>query len=768
MVYPVPENLGQDTQNLAFSLANPNERISTDINVRQKFQKDIENTWLFAAGTDFMPDWLTNKGRMNFVGIFEENVRFQFSNRGGDVSNVYSTVGRFTINVSKENQTLRDLINDFDFRIKNIDPKNIVTIVGQEYLKYEDEFDSYYNFEKDLTEFLGKILPLRENTSTVCIVKRWKLPNPQNDANINNLNQRIEKLNNVVNKVIYNICLKDANAAKRITIADMTNSFLKNESSGNGWLDSNNALTPYGNSLLGKTILQSYAPSEDRWVDFINDDRINHNNVKPLGFSYTNLKNHLDIKSVSVSTPINNNGANVVDIEASIPNVKNGTKLRYLIERDELGFKQTDVVSINDSKLVISDVVFNDTNKLNKITNKNFTNDFKLTIFDENNNPYNKYYGNLSNVKKQPKTLSKAQKKFIDKFNDKSKPIVWDFLGDSIEHGALHNLGYDTYPNVVQKSVLYDWGREDDIFINAAMTGDFTNRATDDYLIQSRISKYKPDVVSINLGITDGIDGVWNGQVTKTDKQQYQANFKKIVESCKKANPDVVIVVSAIHPTLANDRKDVPGKYNPYLEELFGDSVNGPYSDYVIYNSEIYDILNQTLTNYPYLYTSNLFMSWDAVHPGACVNIIKAKSFLKALGLNPDDSYLGSFQLSQRVPYEGEDDNKISQINILKSNDSKNIIIPDLTSWINVDNPIMGPVKEKGIGQTFLTLTSDTNKNFHQFIMTNFDVKENIYNFGYTPTGSYSLSSWSTTKTEISNDIKYYCKTPISNIKVGG
>lgn len=763
--YSLPSTIGQSVENIAFSYANPSDRVSTDIEARNRFQKDIENTWLFAADSDFTDNWTINKNRMNFIGLFEENIRWQLTNRAGDVSNVYSSLGRFTINVSKENQTLKDLINDFDFKVKRIDPKNIVTIVGSEYLNFDSEYECYYNFEKDLTDFLIKILSLRDNTTTACVIKRWKLPNPNNDQSIIQYNTKVEKLNNVVNKVITLIEEKQPNISKRITVADMSESFLNNNNLTSKYLDDNYNLTPLGNSLLGQTLLKSYSLNENRWTDFLNDKRINHNNIKPLGYSYSGLKNHLDFSDVSISKPINNNGVNTVDITITIPNVVGNTKLRYLIEIDELGLKQTDVADVINNKLVIKNIVYNDINSLNKITNKNYTNDFKLTVFDTNNKPYNKYYGNLNGIKTNSKKLSKAQQKFITKFSNRTKPLVWDFIGDSIEHGAANNLGYDTYPNAVRKSIIYDWNRTNDIFINAGMSSDFTNRATDEYLIQARINKYQPDVVSLNIGINDGVDKNENGQKTLTSKEEYKTNMKKLVEAIKKANPEVIIVVGTVNPTAVQERKNFPDKYNPCLEELFGDSVNGQYSDYVIYNNEIYNTLNTALTMYPYLYKSNLFMSQDLLHAGPNVNLLKAKSFLNALGINVDDSYLGSYQLNQRIPFEGNSSNKLKEIGLIESN-NKNVITPNLTDWININNPNAGPMLSAQIGQTFLTLTNQENKNFQQFIKTNFGVKENIYNFGYTPNGNYILSSWSTTKTELSNNAKYYCKPPNSNIVV--
>lgn len=82
------------------------------------------------------------------------------------------------------------------------------------------------------------------------------------------------------------------------------------------------------------------------------------------------------------------------------------------------------------------------------------------------------------------------------------------------------------------------------------MNGDFTNRAVNPYLIESRILKYKVDILSINLGISDGIIASFDGgiQTTLTNKEQFQNNFKKLINAAKNANPNVVIVVNAINP----------------------------------------------------------------------------------------------------------------------------------------------------------------------------------------------------------------------------
>jgi len=88
------------------------------------------------------------------------------------------------------------------------------------------------------------------------------------------------------------------------------------------------------------------------------------------------------------------------------------------------------------------------------------------------------------------------------------EPIVWNFLGDSITHGALHTWGWRDYVELFEERVRWQLRRADDVVIKTAFSG-YSVPATLATLEQ-RCIRFQPDVVGIMLGVNDAGLGMEN------------------------------------------------------------------------------------------------------------------------------------------------------------------------------------------------------------------------------------------------------------------
>lgn len=534
-------NLVTDISYKNFGLEN--DYLSSDPIRQEIFLNSIQNTFLFIGGSDVYPDWKNLESAKNFIGLFEENLRWNYTIRD-KIADTYSTVARFCINTSKQGQKLKDINDNFDEKVKKFDPQNVVYIVGQEDIGNLSDVDenALSSYEDNLKTFILNSLKFRNNTSTVQIIKHWQVTYEYTNSII--FNNNAAKYNQVVNKVILEIEKINPELVKRILVVNpiinptTTKSYYKSDGI---------SLSRSGGNYLALLLYSSDNPTADitKWTDFSNTLL----SAKPVEWAYTGIKVNLDLE---VSSSKNSN--KTYSLKVTCPEGNQGDIFKWNIEFKDAGLTIQDQVTLDENKsFIINDLGSFDLTKISPITLNNFTNDYILTVFNSNGNSYNKFKSNLISSKnqddKKENDLTPPQLRFKKCLKIK-KPLVWSFLGDSIEQGAFHTYGFDDLAKVTEKSIKQDWGRWDDTFINVAMNGDFTNRAVNPYLIESRILKYKVDILSINLGISDGIIASFDGgiQTTLTNKEQFQNNFKKLINAAKNANPNVVIVVNAINP----------------------------------------------------------------------------------------------------------------------------------------------------------------------------------------------------------------------------
>ena len=765
MRYQIPANLGSKVSETAFAYPDDALRTSTNIGDNLEYQKAIEETYVFAGGNDFFSNWDNYQSFKSVVGQFEENVRWFLAAAGGDnPTGPYTSLGRFCINISKPNQTLKEINDNYDFKVRNLDPQNVVTIVGSEYANTDNIDATLDQFETDLRTFVQNSLQLRDNTANLILIKHWKIPNPNNDPKIQQYNDNVEKLNIRANRILSELT---ADQIPRVLLVDDEDLFLNLQYYFYDYIDSNFNLTRIGCNEVAKSIVAALKPyiatTGETWTEADwHDISATHLNATPLEWNTLESKNGLNI---NVTESVKTEGTqSIADLTVSFPDggVNPGDKLKWLIEFTNPSLRIEDYSVVNDQNQITVDNIYINTASTS----------YSLLVYDKDGHPFNILDGNLLTTPNvtvnsttyattAAQTLSVAQQKFMDRFNDPTKPLVWTFVGDSIDHGANANEGFDNFEEVVEKSVKNDWKRYDDIFINAAQSSNFTRRAVDPYQIQSTITKYHPDVLSIGLGISDGVGGTSNGQTKFSNQQQYIAHMKTLIEAAKEANPNVIVVVNAINPT-TGDRSLLPAMYNAYLKEAFG-GADSEYSDFVIYDENVYTELNEITTNYTYTQNDDLFMYTDRLHPSGDANIIKAKNLLESLGINVENSYLTNYMLQQFTWWTGS--NTTNQVQAINQVIVGNKVVPNITTW-GATTPMGGTTQNNNLANVFLKYSSnspDSERTY--YLTTDYNDLTNKY-FLLMENGSYNVDAWAISKTPLSAAAEYAAKTPTTEIEI--
>jgi len=84
-------------------------------------------------------------------------------------------------------------------------------------------------------------------------------------------------------------------------------------------------------------------------------------------------------------------------------------------------------------------------------------------------------------------------------------PVTWVITGDSVTHGALHTLGWRSYPEHFAERVRWELRRMRDIVINTGVSGDRIPGVLAD--LEWRVLQFKPHVASLMFGMNDCNDG---------------------------------------------------------------------------------------------------------------------------------------------------------------------------------------------------------------------------------------------------------------------
>lgn len=137
------------------------------------------------------------------------------------------------------------------------------------------------------------------------------------------------------------------------------------------------------------------------------------------------------------------------------------------------------------------------------------------------------------------------------------KPLTWLLTGDSITHGALHTKGQRSYPELFEARVRETLGRENDTVINSGISGDSADGITGDFAW--RVGQFRPDIVSINIGMNDSVKG-------ETNRAAYEKQLRDLVKRTRELGALPILATTNTIQTPGN-RGDLPA-YNAIIKRV--------------------------------------------------------------------------------------------------------------------------------------------------------------------------------------------------------
>jgi lysophospholipase L1-like esterase len=130
------------------------------------------------------------------------------------------------------------------------------------------------------------------------------------------------------------------------------------------------------------------------------------------------------------------------------------------------------------------------------------------------------------------------------------EPVMWVITGDSITHGALHTLGWRSYPEHFAERVRWELRRVRDIVINTGISGDRIPGVLAD--LDWRVLQFRPHVVSLMFGMNDcsaGPDG----------RDKFRADLGTLVTRIREAGAIPLLnTPNTVYIANAQSRSDLP------------------------------------------------------------------------------------------------------------------------------------------------------------------------------------------------------------------
>lgn len=550
-------------------------------NISAMFDRSDDNTWLFAGGVEAQGRYAEIKGNRNFTGHFEETVRRGDS--GGAPEHQ-----RYTINVGQAGQDIIAFEEKLDGYIERLQPKAVSYMIGEEdYRKGEEGVEA---FKASLTDVIQKALAMKNNGGFAVI----QLPHAVKAAAEN------EKA------AAY------ANAAK-----EAINGFTEAERSRIVCIDH------YGQTNSDSFKNGNYLTEEGR----------------------LNGNGHLEIaRQLCRGTFGSVNGSMTIgriweekerpDTYLTARPETEGTADGLLVRiPEEAGIRGGCIWKIEIGGLAISG---EETGDSFEITGLPQNKAYKLTVRSKDGSrQLASAYGKTVEGKYGGKRkLDALQQKIVDKV-ESGRPLTWVFTGDSITHGLVHTKGYDAVAQIFEKYLKEDLGRTEDVVINTGVSSTDTVWALEN--IEQRVTKYKPDIVSVMLGTNDVYTNVRgyhtgdDGQAIVITKELYRENLENMVKKIRENNPEVCIIFRSPTPTTHGSRDTYldGGGYLQVLEEVAKKDGNILYIDQ-------YREWDKELRAFRYLWGANYYYGDGNLHPGAAGQLWMMQKFTEKCGLDMD------------------------------------------------------------------------------------------------------------------------------------
>lgn len=479
-----------DADAIAISKPETSGEIASGSAVGEMFQIQYgDNSWVFTGGEAVQGGFAQTRGVRNYVGQFEEYVRWtKAGNENGRQ--------RYTINTGKAGQTLKDVVDNYQTLVADYSPKAAAYLVGKE--DYQAGEAGIASFQDSLRQFINLSLGLKENGKGFAVIQK---PFAVKDDAVN---ATIMLYCKAVDEVVKEY-EDESEKLDRIVVVDhfaQTNQ----DDFKNNKLKDGQTLNAAGHFEIGKQFSAATIKTTDSY---------------PGNGVTLNLKEEeqpdVYLNVLPVVTAEN------AGLHVQIPET-NETSWRYELsigDKKITGSADGNTFTITGAEsgkeYLFKCISSDGTTQLQTVTGKTEAGNVGIA------------YG---------QTLHEKQKALSEKLKEKDK-MTWLFMGDSITHAALWTKGYDGIAQTFEKYLKDEMGRASDTVINTAVSGATTTSTLNN--IEQRLEKYTPDVVSIMLGTNDAATGGLTADI-------YKKNLETIIEKIRNKNKDAVIILRTPTP----------------------------------------------------------------------------------------------------------------------------------------------------------------------------------------------------------------------------
>lgn len=479
-----------DADAIAISKPETSGEIASGSAVGEMFQIQYgDNSWVFTGGEAVQGGFAQTRGVRNYVGQFEEYVRWtKAGNENGRQ--------RYTINTGKAGQTLKDVVDNYQTLVADYSPKAAAYLVGKE--DYQAGEAGIASFQDSLRQFINLSLGLKENGKGFAVIQK---PFAVKDDAVN---ATIMLYCKAVDEVVKEY-EDESEKLDRIVVVDhfaQTNQ----DDFKNNKLKDGQTLNAAGHFEIGKQFSAATIKTTDSY---------------PGNGVTLNLKEEeqpdVYLNVLPVVTAEN------AGLHVQIPET-NETSWRYELsigDKKITGSADGNTFTITGAEsgkeYLFKCISSDGTTQLQTVTGKTEAGNVGIA------------YG---------QTLDEKQKALSEKLKEKDK-MTWLFMGDSITHAALWTKGYDGIAQTFEKYLKDEMGRASDTVINTAVSGVTTTSTLNN--IEQRLEKYTPDVVSIMLGTNDAATGGLTADI-------YKKNLETIIEKIRNKNKDAVIILRTPTP----------------------------------------------------------------------------------------------------------------------------------------------------------------------------------------------------------------------------
>ena len=497
-----------DADAIAISKPETSGEIASGSAVGEMFQIQYgDNSWVFTGGEAVQGGFAQTRGVRNYVGQFEEYVRWtKAGNENGRQ--------RYTINTGKAGQTLKDVVDNYQTLVADYSPKAAAYLVGKE--DYQAGEAGIASFQDSLRQFINLSLGLKENGKGFAVIQK---PFAVKDDAVN---ATIMLYCKAVDEVVKEY-EDESEKLDRIVVVDhfaQTNQ----DDFKNNKLKDGQTLNAAGHFEIGKQFSAATIKTTDSY---------------PGNGVTLNLKEEeqpdVYLNVLPVVTAEN------AGLHVQIPET-NETSWRYELsigDKKITGSADGNTFTITGAEsgkeYLFKCISSDGTTQLQTVTGKTEAGNVGIA------------YG---------QTLDEKQKALSEKLKEKDK-MTWLFMGDSITHAALWTKGYDGIAQTFEKYLKDEMGRASDTVINTAVSGATTTSTLNN--IEQRLEKYTPDVVSIMLGTNDAATGGLTADI-------YKKNLETIIEKIRNKNKDAVIILRTPTPMWNTGSREA--NIPPYIAKM--------------------------------------------------------------------------------------------------------------------------------------------------------------------------------------------------------